>query len=59
MTVLPIPDEAVAALADGKRVELQHPDLGRSGYNGTVTLDPEEYEDPAALESTVTISPTT
>lgn len=52
---LPIPNEAVEALSEGKSVKITHADLGAPGHNGTITLDPEEYSDPVALEPDVEI----
>lgn len=40
MTYLRLSEEAVEALADGRGVTLTSSALGRSGYNGSVTLIP-------------------
>lgn len=42
MTHVPLPDEAREALADGKTVELKHPDLNLLGHNETIRLGPED-----------------
>lgn len=53
MTYLQLTDEVIEALASGKSVELSHPDLGREGRNGSVTLDT-----PGGLGSEMAIDPT-
>jgi hypothetical protein len=34
-----LPEGAIEALMDGKRVRLTHPSLGAAGRNGSITLE--------------------
>lgn len=56
MVRIPIDDNVIEALREGNVVRLTHANLGRSGRNGTLYLDPDP-DDPHLLEPRITIDP--
>lgn len=49
MTQIPLSPEAVERIQNGEKVTVEHPNLGRSGYNGSITLCRESQADDYAI----------